>query len=106
MSLIEIRVTAPDADVADRIERRLVEDRLAACVQQLPGMTSTYVWEGKIERSSEVLLLVKTTAAAFEAVCAAVTAEHPYDVPEILAVPVAHALGSYERWVEESIRHP
>ena len=106
MSVIEIRITAPDAEVAERIARRLVGDRLAACVQQVPGLTSTYVWEGEVEQASEVLLLVKTTAESFEAVCAAVTAVHPYDVPEILAVPVTAALGSYERWVEESVRHP
>ena len=106
MSVIEIRITAPDAEVAERIARRLVGDRLAACVQQVPGLTSTYVWEGEVEQASEVLLLVKTTAGAFEAVCAAVTAVHPYDVPEILAFPVTAALGSYERWVEESVRHP
>ena len=106
MSVIEIRITAPDAEVAERIARRLVGDRLAACVQQVPGLTSTYVWEGEVEQASEVLLLVKTTTGAFEAVCATVTAVHPYDVPEILAVPVTAALGSYERWVEESVRHP
>ena len=106
MSVIEIRITAPDAEVAERIARRLVGDRLAACVQQVPGLTSTYVWEGEVEQASEVLLLVKTTTGAFEAVCATVTAVHPYDVPEILAVPVTAAPGSYERWVEESVRHP
>lgn len=106
MPLIEIRITAPDGEVADRIARRLVGDRLAACVQQLPGLTSTYVWEGEVEEATEVLLLVKTTAESFEAVCAAVTAIHPYDVPEILAVPVTAALGSYESWVEEWVRHP
>jgi len=106
MSLIEIRITTPDAEVADRIARRLVTDGLAACAQQVPGLTSTYVWEGEVEQASEVLLLVKTTTGAFEAVCTAVTAVHPYDVPEIVAVPVTAALGSYERWVEESVRHP
>ena len=102
MPLIEIRITAPDADVADRISRVLVDERLAACVQQLP-ITSTYVWEGAVERSSEILLLAKTTAGSFDAVCAAVSRVHPYDVAEILAVPVSAALGEYERWVEESV---
>ena len=106
MSLIEIRITVPDAEVADRIARHLVDARLAACVQELPGLTSTYVWGGEVEQSTEVLLLVKTAAESFQAVCEAVTAIHPYDVPEILAVPVSAALGSYERWVEESVRHP
>ncbi|KAB7745751.1 divalent cation tolerance protein CutA [Nostocoides sp. F2B08] len=100
---MEIRIAAPDAEVADRIARHLVDARLAACVQQLPGLTSTYVWEGEVEQATEILLLVKTSTESFEAVCAAVTAIHPYDVPEILAVPVTAGLGSYERWVEESV---
>ena len=54
MSVIEIRITAPDAEVAERIARRLVGDRLAACVQQVPGLTSTYVWEGEVEQASEI----------------------------------------------------
>ena len=102
MTLIEIRITAPDAEMADRIARLLVDERLAACVQQLP-ITSTYVWEGAVERSSEILLLAKTTAESFDALCAAVTALHPYDVPEILAVPVSASLGEYRTWVEESV---
>ncbi|MFN2318662.1 MAG: divalent-cation tolerance protein CutA [Dermatophilaceae bacterium] len=102
MSLIEIRIAAPDVEVADRIARLLVDERLAACVQQLP-ITSTYVWEGTVERSSEILLLAKSTAESFDAVCAAVTQVHPYDLPEILAVPVSEALGEYQTWVEESV---
>lgn len=102
MSLIEIRITTPDPEAADRISRLLVDERLAACVQQLQ-ITSTYVWEGEVERSSEILLLAKTTAESFDAVCAAVTQVHPYDVPEILSVPVSGALGAYERWVEEAV---
>ena len=102
MSVIEIRITAPDAEVAERIARRLVGDRLAACVQQVPGLTSTYVWEGEVEQASEVLLLVKTTAESFEAVCAAVTAVHPYDVPEVLAIPVTEGAAPYLSWVASS----
>lgn len=102
MSLIEIRITAPDTEAADRISRLLVDKRLAACVQQLQ-IASTYVWEGEVERSTEILLLAKTTVESFDAVCAAVTQVHPYDVPEILAVPVSGASGTYERWVEEAV---
>jgi len=104
MSLIEIRITAPDSEVADTIARTLVEERLAACVQQLPALTSTYRWEGEIERATEILLLAKSTAEAFEQVCARVTSLHPYEVPEILAVPIEKALGAYGTWVEESVR--
>lgn len=103
MDLIEIRITAPDADVAEAIARGLVEDRLAACVQQLPAVTSTYRWDGELERATEILLLAKTTSEAFERVCAKVTSLHPYEVPEILAVPIDQALPAYRQWVEDSV---
>lgn len=103
MSLIEIRITAPDVAVAGRIARHLVDARLAACVQQVPGVVSTYLWEGKVESTSEVLLLIKSTAVLFDEVCAAITELHPYEVPEILAVPVSAASGPYEAWVVASV---
>lgn len=106
MGLIEIRITAPDNEVADAIARALVEDRLAACVQQLPAITSTYRWEGEVERSTEILLLAKTMAESFDKVCARVASLHPYDVPEILAVPVSAALSSYQTWVGQSVADP
>lgn len=104
MGLIEIRVTAPDQDVADRIATALVDKSLAACVQQLPGITSTYVWEGRTERAEEILLLAKTTADRFESVCAAILDLHPHDTPEILAVPVDQALHAYRSWVEATVQ--
>lgn len=104
MELIEIRITAPDPEVADRIATRLVHAGLAACVQQLPGISSTYVWEGRVERAEEVLLLVKTASDRFDDVCAAAIDIHPYDTPEILAVPVSHAEHAYRAWVMENSR--
>lgn len=102
LSLIEIRITAPGSEVAERIGRLLVDEGLVACVQEVP-ITSTYVWNGAVERSAEILLLAKTTAESFDAVCAAVTAVHPYEVPEILAVPASAALDAYATWVKESV---
>ncbi len=104
MTLIEIRITAPDATVADRIARALIERRLAACVQQLPGVTSTYVWEGQVETAQEVLLLAKSTTAHFDNVCATIRDLHPYDTPDILAVPVAGALPAYRERVPDAVR--
>lgn len=100
-TLIEIRITAPDREVAGRIARALVERSLAACVQQLPGITSTYRWEGEVEEAEEILLLVKTRAERFDAVCAAILELHPYQTPEILAVPVTSAFTGYHEWVVE-----
>jgi uncharacterized protein involved in tolerance to divalent cations len=100
--LVEVHVTAPDRDTADRLARLLVDERLAGCVQVLPGVTSTYRWEGAVETADEVLLLAKTTTAALAALVARVEREHPYDVPEVLAVPVVTASEPYAAWLRAS----
>lgn len=101
--LVEVRVSAPDADTAAALARALVEGRLAACVQVLPGITSTYVWRGEVEEEAEHLLLVKSTASRFEAIRALVRSEHPYDTPEVLAVPVVAADPAYAAWVADTV---
>ncbi len=88
--------TLPERDVAERIAEIMVEERLAACVQVLPGLTSIYRWEGKIERGEELLLLVKTTRPG--ACMARLETLHPYDVPEILVVDVDGGLTAYLDW--------
>lgn len=99
---VEVRVTAPDAETASRIARVLVDERLAACVQVLPGITSVYRWEGTVEVATEHLLLVKSTSDRFEAIRRRVRAEHPYDTPEILAVAVVAADERYAAWLDAS----
>ena len=99
---VEVRVTAPDAETARRLARLLVEERLAACVQVLPGITSVYRWEGTVEVATEHLLLVKSTSERFEAIRERVCAEHPYDTPEVLAVPVVAADVRYAAWLDAS----
>ncbi|WP_345207579.1 divalent-cation tolerance protein CutA [Fodinibacter luteus] len=101
---VEVHVTAPDAATAARLARLLVDERLAACVQVVPGVRSTYRWEGAVETAEEHLLLVKSTAALFEAVRQRVRAEHPYDTPEVLAVPVVAVDASYAGWLDASVR--
>ncbi|MGL5930584.1 MAG: divalent-cation tolerance protein CutA [Dermatophilaceae bacterium] len=100
---VEVHVTAPDVATAQRIARVLVEERLAACVQVVPGVTSTYRWEGEVETAEEHLLLVKTTAERFDDVRLAVLAEHPYETPEVLAVPLVAVDERYAAWLEESV---
>ena len=99
---VEVRVTAPDAATATRLARLLVEERLAACVQVLPGITSVYRWEGAVETAPEHLLLVKTTSERFEAIRMRVRSEHPYDTPEVIAVPVVAADPRYAAWLDAS----
>lgn len=100
---LEVRVTTPDAASAHRIARLLVEERLAACVQVLPGVTSVYRWEGAVETAAEHLLLVKTDAGHFDDIRERVRAEHPYDTPEVLAVPVAAVDERYAAWLDDAL---
>ncbi len=94
--------TLPSAEEADRIAALLVEERLAACVQSMPGLTSVYRWAGKAERSTELLLLIKSTRAAE---CQVRLAElHPYDLPEILELAVDGGLPAYLGWAAEECR--
>ena len=91
--------SCPDAEVAARIADALVGERLAACVSVLPGVRSTYRWQGKVEQADEVLLLVKTTRARLDTLTARIRALHPYDLPEVLAVEVAGGLPDYLDWI-------
>ena len=99
MQAIVIHCTCPDAQVAGAIATALVEARHAACVQQLPGVRSTYRWEGRVEQADEVLLLIKTAADRLDDVVAAVRVLHPYELPELLAVEARGGLPAYLDWV-------
>lgn len=90
----------PDAASAELLAAELVTERLAACVSVLPAVRSVYRWQGALEQASEVPLLIKTTAARYGALEAAIRARHPYELPEIVAVPVTHGLAAYLAWVD------
>jgi periplasmic divalent cation tolerance protein len=94
--------TAPDPETADRLARALVEARLAACVTRVPGVVSLFRWQGELEQTEEVLLLLKTHAARAPALTRMLSELHPYEVPEILVLPVAAGLGAYLDWVREA----
>ena len=96
--------TCPDAATAQRIADALVEERLAACVNVLPGLRSVYRWQGAVERADEVLLLAKTVSGRLDALTARLTALHPYELPEVVAVEVAGGLAAYLDWVAEQTR--
>ena len=92
-------VTAPDESVADRLARDLVEGRLAACVNVVPGIRSFYRWEGAVQADAEFLLVVKTRTDRLEALASRVREIHPYDLPEILALPAAGGSREYLDWI-------
>jgi periplasmic divalent cation tolerance protein len=91
--------TAPSAEVASALVRELVTRRLVACGTVLPGATSIYRWKGAIEESSEVVVLLKTTGARWEELKATLPSLHPYEVPELIAVPVVGGHQPYLDWV-------
>lgn len=91
--------TCPDEATGTRIAETLVVDRLAACVNRLPGVRSVYLWQNKLEHDNETLLLIKTTSARFDALCARLGELHPYELPEIIATPVTKGLPQYIQWV-------
>jgi periplasmic divalent cation tolerance protein len=94
--------TVPSEEAGETIARTLVEERLAACVNVLPPMTSFYRWRGAIERDTERQLVIKTTRARVPALQARMAALHPYELPEFLVLAVADGGEAYLRWIEES----
>ncbi|MFC7301988.1 divalent-cation tolerance protein CutA [Cognatiluteimonas weifangensis] len=93
--------TCPDPASAQRLAEALVDERLAACVNQVPGLRSVYRWRGALERADEVLLLIKTTRERLPGLQARVLALHPHELPELVAVEVAGGLAAYLDWVAE-----
>jgi periplasmic divalent cation tolerance protein len=100
---IVVLCTVGAADDAERLARELIERRLAACVNLVPGLVSIYRWKGRVERDEERLLVIKTTAARFEALKAAVLALHPYEVPELIALSITAGHEPYLGWLGESV---
>lgn len=100
---IQVVTTAEREEDAKRIARRLVEDRLAACVQVLGPIQSTYWWQGKIETAQEWQCLAKTRRELYPAIERTIQEVHPYEVPEILAVPIVAGSRSYLKWVDDEV---
>jgi periplasmic divalent cation tolerance protein len=94
--------TCPDRETARAIAARLVENRFAACVNMVRGVTSLYRWKGRIEEGEEILLLIKTTRGRYREVEECIRASHPYEVPEVIALGIEHGLASYLAWIGES----
>jgi periplasmic divalent cation tolerance protein len=105
-NVLLVLTNCPDVEVADRIARTLVEQRLAACVNRLAPVESLYRWQGAVERATEVPLLIKTTRERYAELEVAIRALHPYEVPEIIAMPVSAGLAAYLRWVADETQPP
>jgi len=101
--IVVVLVTCPSRAVARRLAEVLIRRRLAACVNILPGVESIFTWKGKTDHSREVLLLIKTTARVFDRLRRTIEALHPYDVPEIIALPLQAGHQPYLDWVHRAV---
>ncbi len=93
--------TCPDAETGARLARLVVEKRCAACVNLLPAVRSFYQWEGEVADEAETLMLIKTTRARYAELERVIIAEHPYELPELIAVPIERGFERYLVWVED-----
>jgi periplasmic divalent cation tolerance protein len=104
--LLQIVTTVPDDDQARRLARLMVSRRMAACVQITGPIFSVYPWQGKIEQSEEWRLLIKTQARMFGPICAFLRDNHPYELPQVVALPIEDASPEYAQWVAQQLAPP
>ena len=104
MAILLVLTNLPDRESAEKIARAAVEERVAACVNILGAARSVYRWQGTVEVADEVPVFIKTTEDRYPALERLVRELHPYDLPEIIAIPVASGLADYLDWVAEETR--
>ncbi len=94
--------TCPDESIAKILAHHLIERKLAACVNILPKVTSIYAWQGEINTDQEVILLIKTSAQRYAALEQVLESQHPYETPEIIAIPIERGLDTYLQWITQN----
>jgi periplasmic divalent cation tolerance protein len=99
-----ILITAGNKKEADKIAKKLIQEKLAACVNIVAGVKSLFWWQGKVDRAKETLLIVKSRKEKFNKIVKSVKASHSYAVPEIIAIPIASGFKPYLKWIDESLR--
>ena len=104
MQHIQIQITFPTAELAHETAEKLVREKLVACAQVCGSIQSVYIWEGSFESNKETLLLAKTSLSLFERIESAVRAEHPYECPQIVALPIITANADYLDWLDKQLR--
>lgn len=100
---ITLLCTCPDEESAELISRSLLEKRFCACINQIKNCHSVYRWQGTITHDEEILLIIKTTQARYDDIEAAIIKQHPYDIPEIIALPVIAGSKDYLSWLENAV---
>jgi len=103
MEHLLVITTCPNGACADDIALHLVENQLAACVNQLPGVRSVYQWQGKVHADQEILLFIKTRADAYARLEEAIRARHPYELPEVIALPIVQGSAPYLAWINSLV---
>jgi periplasmic divalent cation tolerance protein len=94
-----VLVTAPSQEIANQLAHGLVVGHLAACVNVIPGVMSTYMWEGKLEHAEEALMIIKTRSSCYAELEKHIRTHHPYDTPEIVEIPTGQVTQKYLQWV-------
>lgn len=103
MDYIVVYITTPDYETAKKLADYLVNNKLAACVNIVENIYSIYFWQGNIERDNESLMIIKTRADLFEKLEEEVKKNHPYSVPEIIAMPIIKGSNDYLKWIDETV---
>lgn len=101
MSFQIVFCTCPDVTTAEHLAQSLIAQKLAACVNIVPGITSIYYWQGEVQKTAEQLLLIKTSKELYSKLEAHIKQEHPYNIPEILAIDIAQGLPDYLAWLAD-----
>jgi len=96
--------TCPDLETANNIAKHIIENKLAACVNILPGITSIYSWQGKVETDNEVLLLIKGLTKHFDELSALISEYHPYEIPELIALDIQQGSDKFFNWIEDVVK--
>lgn len=104
-AVVAVLTTAPDEAIGEELARRVIEERLAACANLIPGVVSIYRWQGEVRRESEVQVVFKTTAGLAALLQERLLDWHPYDVPEFVILPIAGGSDSYLEWVRSEVGH-
>lgn len=103
MAHLLVMTTCDSPETAERLAAALLEEKLAACISVLPGATSLYEWHGKVEKEHEHVLFIKTNATRYDALERRLLELHPYELPEVIGVPIQTGLGAYLAWIDEQL---
>jgi len=103
-NIVIVLVTAPDLRVARKIAKAVLKSRLAACANIVRGIESHYWWNGKLESSAELLMILKSTKSKLAALESTVVANHPYDTPEVISLSLSSSNQKYLKWLTDSVR--